>query len=408
MKRKLFKTFLCGILIVLVIALAGCTGQNGKTKSPELTLEVALYQYVSDYARFQQAVRDVWQREHPDTGLHFVDWDCYRSDLDPNLDVFVYDAIYLSSFAEEEYLLPIPEEMIRDREDLLPFALEGCFSGGKLYALPQLVCTNLLFTRKEDSALSEVSDLITLYEILGDRKTQTVIPEENEGLLIDLSDVPLTKTVMYLDALMDEQHVYTDYSQLPAASDLSEQAVERLLDIEKMGGSGQVSYWAEEDEPFVRARWFAEGKGRAFIGFAEAMSAMGDYAENVLVRRFSYGPGKDIPLFYTDVVSVNSAISEEKKALALELANILISEEVLETMSLPEKEGDSPQYVLPARKSVYDALGEHYPIYSRLKEIADSPENHVFRIGTHARQFITEMGEALFAQLDQRLSNGES
>ena len=108
------------------------------------------------------------------------------------------------------------------------------------------------------------------------------------------------------------------------------------------------------------------------------------------------------------MVSVNSAISEEKKALALELANILISEEVLETMSLPEKEGDSPQYVLPARKSVYDALSEHYPIYSRLKEIADCPDNHVFRIGTHARQFITEMGEALFAQLDQRLSDGES
>ena len=105
---KYLRRFLILTVFLLLLLMAGCTGQNGKTKSPELTLEVALYQYVSDYARFQQAVRDVWQREHPDTGLHFVDWDCYRSDLDPSLDVFVFDAIYLSSFAEEGNLLPIP------------------------------------------------------------------------------------------------------------------------------------------------------------------------------------------------------------------------------------------------------------------------------------------------------------
>ena len=36
-----------------------------------------------------------------------------------------------------------------------------------------------------------------------------------------------------------------------------------------------------------------------------------------------------IPLFYTDMVGINSMITEDKKELAFELANILVSEEVL-------------------------------------------------------------------------------
>ena len=158
-----------------------------------------------DPARFQEAVRVAWEREHPDIGLHFADWDCYVSDPDQALDVFVFDAIYLSSFVDEGYLLPIPEETIRNREDLFAFALEDCRSGEALYALPQLLCTDFLYTRKSDDALTGVSDLVALYDVLGDRQLQSVIPEENECLLINLSGVLLTKTMMYLDALMDEQ-----------------------------------------------------------------------------------------------------------------------------------------------------------------------------------------------------------
>ena len=397
MKRRYWKTILCVILSVL--ALAGCSGQKAKAPDPDLTLEVALYPYVPDPARFRQAVLEAWEREHPDIGLRFADWDCYVSDPDPSLDVFVFDAIYLSSFAEQGYLLPIPEEKVRNREDLFPFALEGCRSEETLYALPQLLCTDFLYTRKSDDALTGVSDLVALYDVLGDRQLQSVIPEENEGLLINLSDVLLTKTMMYLDALMDEQQGYTDYSELPSETDLSAQALERLEYIWKMGGNEQVSYWPEDNDPFVRARWFADGKGRAYIGYSEAMNAMGDYADDVILRRLSYGTRHDIPLFYSDVVGISSAVSEEKKAAAFELANLLTSGEVLTAMSLPGEEGGSPQYLLTPRRSVYDALSGDYPIYSHLKEIVDSPDNHIFRIGAHAREFINEMEAVLGEQL---------
>lgn len=361
---------------------------------------MALFPYVPNIERCQAVVLDAWEREHPDIKLHFTDWNCYHSDPDGSLDVFVFDAIFLSSFAEKGYLLPIPSGIIRDSEDLFPFTLEGCMYGGKLYALPQLLCADLLYTRKDDTALSGVSDIMTLYGILGARETEGVIPEENEGLLIDLSDM-LFMSAMYLDALMDEQQTYTDYSVLPETSDLSEQALEQLRAMWKMGGAKQVSYWPEDDDSYVRARWFAEGKGRAYIGYSEAMAVMGDAVNRVTVRLISYGAGENIALFYTDVVGISPGLDEDKKELAFELANILISEEVLAGFNTPANDGDSPQYLLAARRSVYDDLRQDYPIYGCLKEIVDGADHRVFRMGVEVRPFITDMEVVLAEAIDQ-------
>ena len=135
---------------------------------------------------------------------------------------------------------------------------------------------------------------------------------------------------------------------------------------------------------------------------------MGQYADDVIIRRFSYAVGHDIPLFYTDVVGIRSNISEEKKELAFELANLLVSEEVLTKINLPGEKSASPQYLLTTRRSVYDTLCEDYPIYSRLKEMVDHPDNHVFRIGSHAREFINGMEAVLGEELAQAVGYGEN
>ena len=44
------------------------------------------------------------------TKLELVDWYCYDEDLPDDLDVFVFDGIYLTEYLEKGYLLPIPEE----------------------------------------------------------------------------------------------------------------------------------------------------------------------------------------------------------------------------------------------------------------------------------------------------------
>lgn len=108
--RIFVKTVSIVLLVVLTVVMTGFSKQEAKVQNQKLTLEVALFPYVPDRVRFQEAVSDAWKREHPDVSLHFADWDCYASDPDPSIDVFVFDGIYLSSFVEEGYLLPIPKE----------------------------------------------------------------------------------------------------------------------------------------------------------------------------------------------------------------------------------------------------------------------------------------------------------
>lgn len=252
--RIFVKTVSILLLVVLTVVMTGFSKQEAKVQNHKLTLEVALFPYVPDRVRFQEAVSDAWKREHPDVSLHFADWDCYASDPDPSIDVFVFDGIYLSSFVEEGYLLPIPKEKIRNKEDIIPFALKGCISGGKFYALPQLLCADFLYTRKDDAGLSDVSDIDTLYKRMGDRQTKSIIPEGMEGLLIDLSDGFFAKTVIYLDALMDETQTYTEYGKLPGTAHLSDTVLKRMRNIGKMGGEEQVTYSPEDNDSFIRAR----------------------------------------------------------------------------------------------------------------------------------------------------------
>ena len=411
-KRKSMNLLICLVASALVVLLVGGCARDESTQSTAPAadapatdapaLEVALFPYVPDMDRFEAAVSAAWEQQHPDVPLHFVEWDCYKSDPGEALDVFVFDSIYLTSFAQQGYLLPVPEEKVREKDGFLPFALEGCRVDGELFAVPQLLCADFLYTRSNDRELASVSDVMSLYGVLGDRKTQSVIPGENEGLLINLSDTLLTKTVMYLDALTDERQGYSEYADLPDPAHLRGDAVEHLRALWKMGGEEQVTYWPEDGDAYVRARWFTEGKGRAYIGYSEALAAMGDYADEVTLRLFSYGDEQNIPLFYTDVVGVNAQIDEGKRELAFDLVNVLTSAEVLEQASL-KADGSGPQYLLMSRGSVYDKLGEDYPLYRQLKQVVESPGNRVFRMGANAREYLPEMEKALGTALDKEM-----
>ena len=107
------------------------------------TLNVALYGYVPDTERFEKAVQESWEKAEPNVTLNFVNWDCYEEEPTENVDVFVFDAIYLNDYIEKRvfnYLLE--KNSIEDSEDILDFALNGCTRNNDIYAVPQIICTN--------------------------------------------------------------------------------------------------------------------------------------------------------------------------------------------------------------------------------------------------------------------------
>ena len=362
----------------------------------ELTLNVALFPYVPDEESFQASVAACWEEVHPDVKLTFTQWDCYFSDPDEQLDVFVFDSVFLTYFARAGYLLPFPEDKIADREDFIPFTLEECRVDGELYALPQLLCKDLLYTRVGDEALAAVQDIDTLYDLIGVRRLTSVIPGEKEGLLINLAD-DMEVTALFLDAMIDVKQEYTQYEDLPAVSSLSEDALEALQLLCAMGGRDQVTHFQADESPYLRGNWFAGGRGRAFIGYSEAMAAMGEAEEEILFRPFSLHGENDISLFFVDLAGINAAISPEKVNLAYDLVNIITGTDALYMASLPSGSRETPQYCFLPRSSVYDLLGERFPVYLRLKEIAEDTQNHVFRMGEEIRPYLPEIQSALKA-----------
>lgn len=351
-------------------------------------LNVALYEYVPDVERFEAAVIEKWAAVHPEVSLNFVSWDSYDSDPEESLDVFVFDALFLSHFIEEGYLAPLDVTQVQNADDILSFALDGCTVDGNIYAIPQIICTNLLYSRKDDSGMAGVNTVNKLYNVIGNCTSTGVIPNDNEGLLIDMSG-GTTKVCMYLDALIDVNQKYTDYYILPDVNNLSTTALDSLVLLQNMAGKEQASYWPDNNDSYIRASWFEEGHGRAYIGYTEAMSSMGDFANDVNFRTISLANNPDIPLFYGDVIGVNSSITDpDKKELAIELANIVASADTVITAISPDENNSYPQYLLPARLSVYEYMQTNYPIYGKLEVIATNSNNKLFKVGPNVRSWI--------------------
>ena len=86
---------LAGIILCAVMALL--VFQQKKAGDTEnLTLRVSLFPIVPDMEGYKNAVVSSWEAEHPDTKIEFVDWYCYGEDFPDDLDVFVFDGIFLS------------------------------------------------------------------------------------------------------------------------------------------------------------------------------------------------------------------------------------------------------------------------------------------------------------------------
>jgi thiamine pyridinylase len=382
MKTKKIHLFLLSMVMVFSFGLFPFSVLAASNHQAPTTINVALYGYVPDTERFEKAVKNAWNAIEPNVQLNFVDWDCYEEEPNQNLDVFVFDSIYLQHYVSEGYLLPIAPNEIQNKDDLLPFALSGTTMNGNIYALPQIICTNLLYYRKNDTQIQNVNTVTDLYQILGDRQTNTIIPAPNEGLLFDMSG-GTTKVCLYLDALIDQTGLYTTYTQLPTS--FKPQVVSYLEMFQSMAGKAQANYYPDNNDAYIRGKWFSEGKGRTYLGYTEAMSTMGDFVNDIDFKTISYSRFDNIPIFYGDVIGINAIGATDTMVDALS----------------PDQNNPYPQYLLPARESVYDTMNLTYPIYGKLHTIATNPANKLFLIGPEINEWMPNAKSVIKNLLNQ-------
>ncbi len=411
-KRKLIAGIRKSIFLLLTAAmvLTGCgqqeTVQTNSTKETgqvadsinenddTITLSVALFPYVPDVEYFKKVITDTWKSDasHNNVNLEFItDWDCYSSGEVPDeYDIVVLDAIYLREYAEKGELLAINEADIDNYEDILPFVREGLKVDGKIYGMPEMICANLFFYRAGDEDVAQAGNVDKLYEVMGSYEYTEPEPEKGKGLIVDMSS-GTGNICLYLDAITDEKAVYSDFAQMPDLENIDEGAVQSLNELILMAGEKGAYYVTYGS--YDRAGWFGSGSGRAYIGYSESMAQMGPL-DDVKVNTLSLADREDIPLFYADVAAINSNLStdERKKEYALELLNVITNSDVV-TQTI--KRDNDCQFILPARSSCYAALKEDFPIYVQLEAIVQKSNNHVFRMGSDAHEYIKKAKKIL-------------
>ena len=386
------------ILLVLCLALSGCAvsdagaaAQPSTEPVPETTqppakpqsISVALYPYVPDMELFQDVLARMWADIEADIALEFVDWDCFTDPSPDGIDIITYDALFTSYLAENGFIQPLDPEYLDNTEGIIPFALDGSQYNGDLYGLPFLVCSYFLIHRTDDEAMWNVENFADLCEEISAR--QQVDP--SAGLQMNyISDYPY----YYLDALIDFSGTYTTYTEVPDLASPDEDAMQMLHRIRSVLAKTS----AESDGTLHEYRTrFDAGEGSAIYDFSESLYDMPNSMDNLTIRPISFSETENIQLFYADIASLGTHVTDPaEKEACLKLIDLIGSEEFQNQLCFGSGE---TQYMLPASRQVYLDAQEEAPIYSLFYTLATDEHNRIVRFGPGIWDYLNVAYEAL-------------
>lgn len=337
------------------------------------TITVAMYPWVPDVELFKDVLRQEWAKMAPNVTLEIEEWDCYVSTSD--CDVLMYDALILTQLVENGIVQPVALDEFYEADGLIPFALEGALHNGEYYGVPYFLCGDVLIYYEDDADMAEVDSIPDLHAIAQERMQK----DENAGVVVStMIDTPYR----YLDALVDVNGEYSMYEELPDCNNLNDLIMERLEDLNEMAVGISDAGMGTADA----AEMFNEGTGFAFFGVTEKMSFMDDIVDKLDVKPISYAKTGNVPMYYVDLASINSHVTDPKMLeLCKKLINLIGSEEFMEALLLNSNEA---QYLLPARESVYLTLEEKYPAYADLRKVAMDERNKTYRVGKDFYDFM--------------------
>lgn len=357
MRQRLFCIVLSLVFFVMTVVTGMASEPGHGTETDKKVLTVGLFRYVPDIKAFETALTAQWKNIEPDVTLRFVDWDCYFEE--PKSDVFVFDALYAPQYIEQGLLYPLGKT-IPESSAYPAWTLEQASSQGMYYGIPQMVCMDTLFYRKEDHAVSRVQTMQQLYEAIGPRKTQALIPRRDEGVIADFS---LNNEMKYYNILQDHTGKVVP---VQAMGDVQDDAMQYLKELYAMTGTATGRY--DDGNEFTRAEWFAQGHGRALYAYPEAMSAIVRFGQrdDTDVKAISSCEHPDVATAYVDYVSISSRIPANKVEPAKKLVALLTSKPFMMAALKPDSKEGVPQYLLAARQDVMQELAALDPNYQKL------------------------------------------
>lgn len=372
-----------------------------KLRAPS-SINVAIYPYIPRYQQFVDMLTQAWNQLGTGVQLNFVNYDCYSSDPPPNLDVFVFDGIYYKYFMSRHYLKQLSTSNITDWMGFMNYAWNAVWvSPNTVFAIPYLGCSNVYFYRKSDPGLDTLrqNGLDAFYSIIGNSPSpQNPQPPQRQGLLMDLSG-STTDATLYLMAQMNLANNYSANPYLPPASQLDPNAINHLHQYTNMTGLAQGTYI---DTTNQRIAWFSHGFGRSLVGITENLCSFPQsYLDSVSFRIL---PTADtyLPIteeFFVDMAAINSQVSSDKLFYAIQLLNLMTSQQVMYNSMIPQANNQNPQFLIPVRGKVLADLMNVHPLYIKMAGMIFNYYIQPLVIGSASRYWLTNTKSAIRAAI---------
>lgn len=357
------------------------------------SLRVALYPYVPRLDQFKKVIAAEWQKVQPDVSIEWVDgwYGGYSNNPQASYDVYVFDAIFLDYFKSQNWLFGLQKSQVSEFDDLLDYAATGIVENNLVYAMPQLGCGSILFYHKTDAALAKANNLQAVTSAIGSCVFYGETPKKNVGLMLDFSG-GTTNACNYIES------VHERLNQFPVSlprnpGEVDQTAISYLQSA--LASSSFMNALYEGDAAYQRADWFNQGIGRAYVGFTESMSELDPpQLNNIAMKPMPWSDnaaGNQTPLFYADLVGIHPATqSRGNTTLAIALTNLITSTDVI-VKCFGADGSNGPQYLMPVRHTVFQQLGEDFPIYKQMYTMVTGVQPILFNLGKDSRAWLQSM-----------------
>lgn len=379
------KRFLLYVLVVTLMQWASV--------ATAISLKVALYPYVPRIGQFRTVIADTWKQVEPDVPIIWAEnWDGgYDVNPQDDYDLFVFDATYLTYFKNQGWLMDLNQSQVDNFADFLSFTRNGVFKNNKVWAIPQLGCTEYLIYKKNDETLANASTMTETVTAMQKCTYHGDIPPATTGLMVDFSG-GTTNAIYYVKSLQEMTNTFP----VPLPPDQEHINMDTMNNLRTILAVASLRNAWYSGVSYQRGQWYGQNHGRAYVGFSESLTQIS--AEQLPSLAMKVMPwadnaeGLQHPLFYCDVIGVNPKTSVRgTTALAVKLANLMASTQVI-VDCFKATASDGPQYLTPVRTSAMAQLAEAYPMYATIQTAVQAAGSPIMLdLGANARNWTANM-----------------
>ena len=345
---------------------------------PRRALHVSLYPYIPEPEAAALALKQGFERQHPDVIVTITFNQNYYSPapaakglLYEDADIHEIDNVFMHDFLSRHKLQP---PGISGLDPLDPLARKAATYDGMVWAVPHWICTDFLFYRSDKTSLGTDHSLQGLEAALG--------PEH--GLLLNMKGEGQLGE-LYLSSLLavgDQTPEATLAHVTPTPDPAILARFRRLLALEPAGMGRKAAYGDVES---FYARQFARRTGSAFVGYSEMTHELLDEtakscrdedrcvtADRIRVTAFPFADGKTRPAVWVDMFAIDAKVHGRVLADARDFIRYAVSLPAYRTLLVPAH-GDAPRYLIPAMQTVLDdaELQAVAPLYPQFRAIID-------------------------------------